>query len=215
MLRERERERGREHGRMHWAIYLPEPSFPRNISYLGVSSRGFVASGARPSHCHWCSEHGRSCWRHPPYHLLAARGGTVGSSADLVHAGGLQVKEHSAGHVLAGSGLREEGVERIILNPMVLSEGMNPSGWMPCSRQYNFQQALPTWILARPRWMEMTSRMVRGNTSLSHPRDTAEIPRGGKYKRNWESGNRGGTDATALGYLPTRTFVPREHQFCR
>ncbi|KFO81193.1 hypothetical protein N303_11034, partial [Cuculus canorus] len=27
--------------------------------------------------------------------------------------------------------------------PEVLSSGMLPSGWIPCSRQYNSQQALP------------------------------------------------------------------------
>jgi hypothetical protein len=38
--------------------------------------------------------------------------------------------------------------------------GENVPGWMPCSRQYSSQQALPTWIPAWPMWMEMTSRMV-------------------------------------------------------
>ena len=42
--------------------------------------------------------------------------------------------------------------------PMVLSEGIWPSGWMPCSRQYSSQQALPIWTPAWPTWMEMHSR---------------------------------------------------------
>lgn len=42
--------------------------------------------------------------------------------------------------------------------PMVLSLGIWPSGWMPCSRQYSSQQALPIWTPACPTWMEMHSR---------------------------------------------------------
>jgi len=41
--------------------------------------------------------------------------------------------------------------EKNVLNassppPIVLSEGICPSGWMPCSRQYSSQQALPTCV---------------------------------------------------------------------
>ena len=44
--------------------------------------------------------------------------------------------------------------EKNVLNassppPIVLSEGICPSGWMPCSRQYSSQQALPTCVSAR------------------------------------------------------------------
>ena len=39
---------------------------------------------------------------------------TVGASADLVNDGGLQIDEDTAGNVLAGTGLGEEGVERVI-----------------------------------------------------------------------------------------------------
>ncbi|RLV95322.1 hypothetical protein DV515_00012909 [Chloebia gouldiae] len=42
--------------------------------------------------------------------------------------------------------------------PMLLSLGMLPSGWMPCSRQYSSQQALPICTPACPTWMEMHSR---------------------------------------------------------
>jgi NTP pyrophosphatase (non-canonical NTP hydrolase) len=38
----------------------------------------------------------------------------VGAGADLVAHGGLKIDVHAARHVLAGAGLREEGVERII-----------------------------------------------------------------------------------------------------
>ena len=41
--------------------------------------------------------------------------------------------------------------------PMVLSLGMVPSGCMPCSRQYNSQQALPIWTPAWPTWTLMHS----------------------------------------------------------
>ena len=42
--------------------------------------------------------------------------------------------------------------------PMDLSLGITPSGWMPCSRQYNSQHALPIWQPAWPIWREMISR---------------------------------------------------------
>ncbi|KAG7257605.1 hypothetical protein CRUP_014654 [Coryphaenoides rupestris] len=42
--------------------------------------------------------------------------------------------------------------------PMLLSLGIWPSGWMPCSRQYSSQQALPIWAPAWPTWTEMHSR---------------------------------------------------------
>ena len=41
--------------------------------------------------------------------------------------------------------------------PMVLSLGIWPSGWIPCSRQYNSQQAFPIWTPACPTWMEIHS----------------------------------------------------------
>jgi len=46
--------------------------------------------------------------------LLGVEQLTVGTSTDLVNNGGLQVQEDGTGHVLAGTGLREEGVEGII-----------------------------------------------------------------------------------------------------
>ena len=42
--------------------------------------------------------------------------------------------------------------------PMVLSLGIWPSGWMPCSRQYNSQHALPIWTPAWPTCIEIHSR---------------------------------------------------------
>ena len=42
--------------------------------------------------------------------------------------------------------------------PMVLSEGICPSGWIPCSRQYNSQQALPICTPACPTCTEIHSR---------------------------------------------------------
>ena len=42
--------------------------------------------------------------------------------------------------------------------PMVLSDGIWPSGWMPCSKQYNSQQALPIWTPACPMCTEIHSR---------------------------------------------------------
>lgn len=38
------------------------------------------------------------------------------------------------------------------------SDGIRPSGWIPCSKQYNSQQAFPIWTPAWPTWMLITSR---------------------------------------------------------
>ena len=46
--------------------------------------------------------------------------------------------------------------------PIVLSEGIWPSGWMPCSRQKSSQHALPVWMPAWPRWRVMHSRCGHG-----------------------------------------------------
>ncbi|KAK3931186.1 LOW QUALITY PROTEIN: 30S ribosomal protein S2, partial [Frankliniella fusca] len=46
--------------------------------------------------------------------------------------------------------------------PTVLSEGIWPSGWMPCSRQYSSQHALPVCTPACPTWTEMHSLMGPG-----------------------------------------------------
>jgi hypothetical protein len=43
--------------------------------------------------------------------------------------------------------------------PIVLSLGIWPSGWIPCSKQYNSQQALPIWTPAWPTWTEIHSRL--------------------------------------------------------
>ena len=48
--------------------------------------------------------------------------------------------------------------------PMVLSLGIWPSGWIPCSRQYNSQQALPIWTPACPTWMDTHSRWKKEGT---------------------------------------------------
>ena len=42
--------------------------------------------------------------------------------------------------------------------PIVLSLGIWPSGWIPCSKQYNSQQAFPIWTPAWPTWTEIHSR---------------------------------------------------------
>ncbi len=42
--------------------------------------------------------------------------------------------------------------------PMEVSEGMSPSFWIPCSRQYSSQHALPIWTPACPIWTDITSR---------------------------------------------------------
>ena len=47
--------------------------------------------------------------------------------------------------------------------PIVLSLGIWPSGWMPCSRQYNSQQALPICTPAWPAWIEIHSRWKKAH----------------------------------------------------
>ena len=49
--------------------------------------------------------------------------------------------------------------------PMVLSLGIWPSGWIPCSKQYSSQQPFPIWTPAWPTWTEIHSRW---NTILKH-----------------------------------------------
>jgi hypothetical protein len=46
--------------------------------------------------------------------LLGVEQLAVGASADLVDHSGLQIQEDGAGHVLASTSLREEGVEGIV-----------------------------------------------------------------------------------------------------
>eukprot|EP00961_Rhodomonas_salina_P067414 905370-Rhodomonas_salina.1 len=46
--------------------------------------------------------------------LLRVEKLAVGASADLVDHSGLEIDEHAAGHVLAGTSLRKEGVEGIV-----------------------------------------------------------------------------------------------------
>ena len=42
--------------------------------------------------------------------------------------------------------------------PSVLSLGIWPSGWMPCSKQYNSQHTFPIWTPAWPTWIDIHSR---------------------------------------------------------
>ena len=51
--------------------------------------------------------------------------------------------------------------------PMVLSLGIWPSGWIPCSKQYNSQQAFPIWTPAWPTWTEIHSRCKKRNKTLT------------------------------------------------
>ena len=50
--------------------------------------------------------------------------------------------------------------------PMVLSLGIWPSGWIPCSKQYNSQQAFPIWTPAWPTWTEIHSRCEKSGNIL-------------------------------------------------
>ena len=50
--------------------------------------------------------------------------------------------------------------------PTVLSDGICPSGWIPCSRQYNSQHALPIWTPAWPTWMLIHSLYQKIDTHV-------------------------------------------------
>ena len=64
----------------------------------------------------------------PGQKLLGVEELAVGTGADLVDDGGLQVNEDGTGHVLAGTSLREEGVEGIITAADGLVAGHLPIG---------------------------------------------------------------------------------------
>lgn len=48
------------------------------------------------------------------------------------------------------------------------SVGTCPSGWIPCSRQYSSQHALPIWAPAWPTWMEIHSRCRERATRFNY-----------------------------------------------
>lgn len=55
--------------------------------------------------------------------------------------------------------------EKNVLNestdcPIDLSDGIWPSGWIPCSKQYSSQHELPIWIPAWPTCKEIHSRYI-------------------------------------------------------
>ena len=60
--------------------------------------------------------------------------------------------------------------------PMVLSDGICPSGWIPCSRQYSSQQALPICTPACPTWIDMHSRCKRENILRGFVRKCCPLP---------------------------------------
>ena len=69
-----------------------------NLLANGVMSTSIVVSGILLS----CDQ------------LLRVEQLSVGSGTDLINNGGLEIEEDGTGDVLASSGLREEGVERVI-----------------------------------------------------------------------------------------------------
>ena len=87
-------------------------------------------------------------WTHPNFADRLGR-----ESAELIAFDVLNI----AGYPLKNRGIRScipaPVSEKKVLNassppPIVLSDGICPSGWIPCSRQYNSQQALPIWTPA-------------------------------------------------------------------
>ena len=83
--------------------------------------------------------------------LLGVEQLAVGAGADLVNDGGLEIQEDTAGHMLASTGLGEEGVEGIITATDGLVRGhlQDGQGWSdlvaeaaPCSRQLGTHLAI-------------------------------------------------------------------------
>ena len=140
---------------------------------VGRAPCGCGRGRGRRSPCRWCSGRGRSCWRRPPCRRSAAPGGRAGGRCpcaprrspgewdgrrgERARMGGrsgagfapraLTVGSRST-KTVRGTCLPEPVSEKKVLNassppPMVLSEGICPSGWIPCSRQYSSQHALP------------------------------------------------------------------------
>ena len=60
--------------------------------------------------------------------LLGVEHLVVDAAPHLVNDGGLEVHEHGPGHVLAAPGLREEGVEAVVLRPDGLVAGHGAVG---------------------------------------------------------------------------------------
>merc|ERR1712072_794972 len=58
----------------------------------------------------------------------------VGTGADLIDHGGLEVEVDAAGTCLPAPVSEKKVLNESSPPPMVLSEGIWPSGWMPCSR---------------------------------------------------------------------------------
>ena len=62
----------------------------------------------------------------------------IRAGADLVDHGGLQVQEHAPRHMLAGTRLPEEGVERVVSAPTVLSlESAHPTAPQPAHHHHH------------------------------------------------------------------------------
>ena len=81
--------------------------------------------------------------------LLGVEELAVRARADLVADRRLEVDVTARGTCLPAPVSEKNVLKASSPPPMVLSEGIWPSGWMPCSRQKSSQQALPPW---RPAW---------------------------------------------------------------
>ena len=127
-----------------------------------------------------CSGLEHSCWRHLLYQWSAAPDGKVAcryqSSLRLfkkgvkyLHASVITCLPTTVGskstNTALGTCLPAPVSLKKVLNessppPIVLSDGIWPSGCMPCSKQYNSQHAFPIWTPAWPTWIEIHSRCI-------------------------------------------------------
>merc|ERR1712200_164189 len=93
------------------------------------------------------------------HQLLGVEELAVRSSSHFIDHSGLKVDKDGPGTCLPAPVSEKKVLKESSPPPMVLSEGIWPSGWMPCSRQYNSQHALPICTPAWPTWIEIHSRM--------------------------------------------------------
>lgn len=144
-----------------------------------------------------CSDHGRSCWQRPPCHWSAAQGETsddrshfaprlIGrskSTTDNIAARNyvgqtkivwglpITVGSKSTKTALGTCFPAPVSVKNVLEEsspaPNVFVFGNIPSCWIPCSRQYSSQQALPIWTPVWPMWIEIHSRCRRQWGSLT------------------------------------------------
>lgn len=84
----------------------------------------------------------------------------VGTSANFINDFGFQVCKNVPGHMLLATVSLKKVLKDLPPPLRILELGIWPSGWLSCSRQCNFQKALPMWTSDWTTRVEMYSCMV-------------------------------------------------------